>query len=95
MTREEAIEIARAFIVTQPKDWRQEWPAKRLGVKLVRSRHTDEEVWQVRSLRDGLDVSNISVEVSLRTRAVSYAEKGGGLRVPWQDYFPPRFYLKG
>lgn len=29
MTREEAIEMARAFIATQPKDWRQEWPEKR------------------------------------------------------------------
>jgi hypothetical protein len=91
MTRDEAIEVARAFIATQPKDWRQEWPAKRLAVKLTVSRQTKEEVWEVRSVRDGLDRSNISVEVSPRTGTVLFALKGGGLRQAWQEYVaPPR-----
>jgi len=87
MTKEEAVEIAHTFIATQPKDWRQEWPAKRVAAKRVRSRKSNEEVWEVRSIRDGLDRSNISIEVSLLTGQVLYALKMGGLRETSQEYF--------
>jgi hypothetical protein len=88
MTREEAVEVARAFVAKQPHDWRQEWPAKRLATKRKLSSQTKEEVWEVRSLRDGFDRPNIFVEVSVRTTLVSYALKGGGLREQWQEYRP-------
>lgn len=87
MTKEAAVEIARAFIATQPKDWRQEWPAKRIAAKRTRSAKSQDEVWEVRSIRNGLDCSNIVVEVSLTTAQVSYARKMGGLREMVQEYF--------
>lgn len=90
MTAEDAVRIAHAFIATQPKDWRQEWPVKRVAVKRVRSRKSEEEVWEVRSVRNGLDRSNISVEVSPRTGQVAYALKAGGLREIIQEYFPSK-----
>ena len=88
ITQEEALAAARAFIATQPKDWRQLWPAKRVAVKRQRSRKLKGEVWEVRSLRDGLDVSNIWIEISPMTGHVVYALKMGGLRERAQEYEP-------
>lgn len=80
MTKEEAITIAREFISQQPKEWRQIWPTKRIAVKKISSRKTEEDVWEVRSIRDGIGVTNIRLEVSPSRSKVIYALEMGGLR---------------
>jgi hypothetical protein len=80
MTQQDAIRIAREFIATRGKSWQQVWPAKRVAGKLRPSRRSADEVWVVRSCRDGLDVTNIWIEISPSTGQVLYAIKSGGLR---------------
>ena len=86
MTQEEAINTARAFIANRPKEWQQLWPAKSVAAKLRQSRRSQEQVWEVRSCRDGLDVTNIWIEISPTTGEVVYAIKTGGLR-EWPDEY--------
>jgi hypothetical protein len=86
MNQQDAIDVARAFIATQPKDWQQVWPAKRIAAKLRQSRKSSEQVWEVRSVRDGLDVTNIFIEISPTTGTVLYAQKLGGLRELPEEY---------
>ena len=86
MNQQDAIDVARAFIATRSKDWQQIWPAKRIAAKLRQSRKSAEQVWEVRSVRDGLDVTNISIEISPTTGAVVYALKFGGLRELPEEY---------
>lgn len=86
MTQQDAIRIAHEFITTRPKKWQQIWPTKRVAARLRQSHRSSEQVWEVRSCRDGLDVSNITVEISPVTGQVIYAVKGGGLRELPEEY---------
>jgi hypothetical protein len=88
MTQQDAIRIANEFIATRPKDWQQIWPAKRVAARLRRSQRSAEQIWEVRSCRDGLDVTNITIEISIVTGQVTYAVKGGGLREQPEEYSP-------
>ena len=86
MTQQDAIRIAHEFIATRPRSWQQIWPSKRIAARLRRSERSEEQVWEVRSCRDGLDVTNITIEISLVTGQVTYAIKGGGLRELFEEY---------
>lgn len=86
MNQQEAIDVARRFIATRSKDWQQIWPAKRIAAKLRKSRKSGGQVWEVRSVRDGLDVTNIFIEISPTTGVVIYALKFGGLRQLPEEY---------
>ena len=86
MTQEDAIRIAREFIATRSKSWQQVWPAKRVAARLRQSRRSSDEVWVVRSCHDGLDITNIWVEISPSKGQVLYAIKAGGLRQLPEEY---------
>jgi hypothetical protein len=89
MNQQDAIAVAREFIATCPKEWQQMWPTKDLAVKLRQSRRSSDQIWEVRSLRRGLDISNIAIEISPSKGHVVYACIFGG-RSP--DDFPhPKF----
>lgn len=86
MTQQDAIRIAHEFIATRPSSWQQIWPSKRVSARLQRSQRSMDQVWEVRSCRDGLDVTNITIEISPDTGQVTYAVKGGGLREWPEEY---------
>ena len=85
ISRDHAHEIATAFVQSQPLGWAEGWPTKRGAIRRKRSSVFDAEVWEVRSLRVGLDVSNVWVEVAYDTGEVLYARLGGG-RAPDQSF---------